>query len=181
MNLYLRYFDDEVVVTSIDDALDFLSQMDEIVVDEYLQADLAQYMESSVPYPKRYKVRQHSYFIAIKTEARTLEEFKAYGEEQMRQPKEQQMNSKQALQDYLQAKHPGWYEGSLIFKRVICIPETQKSSYVDTEFVARLRAESIQDCYEQILAHLRSRQDIDPRSQYPSIKGKNFVCNFVSE
>ena len=76
---------------------------------------------------------------------------------------------------------PGWYDASLTFKRVISIPQTSKFQYRDATFRARVRAESIQDCYNRILDHLRSRHDIDPRSQFPSIKGRNFVCEFLGE
>ena len=30
------------------------------------------------------------------------------------------------------------------------------------------------DCYERIVEHLRNRQDVDMRSQFPSAKGRNF-------
>ena len=38
-----------------------------------------------------------------------------------------------------------------MFKRVIPIPQTQKFQYVDTFFVARVKAISRQDCYNKII------------------------------
>ena len=79
MNLYIRFFENEVLVTRIEDAFDFLSSIPEVGFDEYLQNDLQKYFESDATYPKRYKVRNRAYFIVIKTNASTLEEFKAAG------------------------------------------------------------------------------------------------------
>lgn len=38
--------------------------------------DIRTYMESDMPYPKRYKIRPRVYFILIKTDAETMEDFK---------------------------------------------------------------------------------------------------------
>ena len=65
------------------------------------------------------------------------------------------------------------------FKRVISLPEVQKCHYVDTVFVVKLKAESIQDSYDKVVDHLRNRQDIDLRSQFPSIKGPNFEFEYM--
>ena len=73
----------------------------------------------------------------------------------------------------------GWYEGDILFKRVVPIPGTGKFQYKDTRFKARCKAHSVQECYNRIVEHLRSRQDVDPRSQFPSIKGKNFTCSYL--
>ena len=63
MNLYLRYFDKETLVNNVDDAIEFLRSIPEIALDEELEADIREYAESDVFYPKRYKVRQRVYFI----------------------------------------------------------------------------------------------------------------------
>jgi hypothetical protein len=47
--------------------------------------------------------------------------------------------------------------------------------------VCKLKAESVQDCYDKVLEHLRNRQDIDSRSQYPSIKSPNFEFSYLGE
>ena len=79
MNLYIRYFDEECVVSSAEEAFDFLSSLPGITLDEAFVKDLRQYMDSPMPYPKRYKVRPRVYFIVIKTTATTLAEFKVNG------------------------------------------------------------------------------------------------------
>ena len=76
MNLYLRYFDQETLVTSVDDAIDFLKSIPEIEMDAELEADVREYAASDLTYPKRYKVRPRVYFIVIKTTAQTMQDFK---------------------------------------------------------------------------------------------------------
>ena len=172
MNLYLRYFDSEVFAYTIEEAFDFLQSIPEVDLDEFLMADIAQYVESSNMYPKRYKVHGKAYFIIIKTTAANMEEFKNIGAASHDAQSDAAKTKTDVFSDY----NPGWYDGSIMFKRVIPIPQTQKFQYVDTFFVARVKAYSRQDCYNKIIDHLRSRNDIDTRSQFPSIKGKNFEC-----
>ena len=76
MNLYLRYFDKETLVTNVDDALDFLRSIQEIGMNANLEADVREYANSDVYYPKRYKIRPRVYFIIIKTTAATMLDFK---------------------------------------------------------------------------------------------------------
>ena len=179
MNLYLRFFESEILVKSVSEALDFLQSIPEIDVDEYIAKDLTQYAESEVLYPKRYKVRGRAYFIVIKTTANTLEEFKTIGL-QTKDPVHP-ADAKEKLSDIFSEERPGWYDATINFKRVVPIIETGKFQYCDTTFKARLKATCIQDCYERVIDHLRSRGDIDPRSQFPSIKGKNFECVYLGE
>lgn len=87
-------------------------------------------------------------------------------------------NDKQAE---LAEEKKGWYEGSIMFKRVIPIQGTGKFQYRDTLFVARCKANSAIHCYERIVQHLRNRQDVDLRSQFPSAKGKNFSYKYLGE
>lgn len=180
MNLYLRYFDNETLVSDVEQALSFLQSIPDIMVDDYLANDLRQFVEGSVMYPKRYKVKTRAYFIVIKTNATTLEEFKEIGAQGQELPENTNVE-KQAKQSFFSTTNPGWYEATINFKRVITHPETRKSQYCDTEFVARVKADSIQECYNKIIDHLRSRADVDPRSQFPSIKGKQFACRFLGE
>jgi alkanesulfonate monooxygenase SsuD/methylene tetrahydromethanopterin reductase-like flavin-dependent oxidoreductase (luciferase family) len=76
MNLYLRYFDQETLVTNVDDAIGFLKSIPEIEMDAELEADVREYAASDLTYPKRYKVRPRIYFIVIKTTAQTMQDFK---------------------------------------------------------------------------------------------------------
>ena len=88
---------------------------------------------------------------------------------------------KKSALDIMGEPNPGWYEATLVFKRVILIPETNKFQYKDTRFRAKLKAESPLDCYNRIVNHLRNRQDVDPRSQFPSAKSSNFEYQFLGE
>ena len=76
MNLYLRYFDRETLVSTVDEAIDFLKSIDEIDMTPELEADVRDYAASDVFYPKRYKIHPRVYFIVIKTEAATMQDFK---------------------------------------------------------------------------------------------------------
>lgn len=178
MNLYLRYFDSEVVVDSVDKALDFLTSIPDIDVDDFMMNDLASYYKSPMPYPKRYKVRGRNYFIVIKTNANTLEEFKAHSTAS-RSLKEENVMRKEQLEQNIKTYRPGWYDASILFRRVVQLPQDGKCQYFDTDFRVRLKATSIQDCYDRMCDHLRNRYDVDTRSQLPSIKGKNFSCQYL--
>ena len=160
MNLYLRYFDKETLVTNVDDALDFLRSIQEIGMNANLEADVREYANSDVYYPKRYKIRPRVYFIIIKTTGAA-----------------EKHDMASVVASRLNEERPGWYEGELDFKRVVLIPATGKHEYRDTHFVVRCKANSGQDCYNRIVEHLRDR--VDNRSQFPSAKGKNFHYKYL--
>jgi hypothetical protein len=174
MNLYLRYFDKEILVNEVDDAIAFLADIDEIGMNPDLEQDIRNYAASDVFYPKRYKVRPRVYFIIIKTEASTMQDFKekkavhsgAQGDK-MSPPTVMRLNE----------EREGWYEGTMDFKRVLLVPGTGKFQYRDTHFVARCKAISGMDCYNRIVDHLSQR--VDGRSQFPSAKGKNFKFQYL--
>lgn len=177
MNLYIRYFNSEIVATDLNAAIEFLSSIPEIDVDEFLINDLTLYYKGAMPYPKRYKVRGRNYFIVIKTSAATLEEFKANANNT--KAKDDVVMRKEPEEDVLRRYRPGWYAASMMFRRVVQMPHDGKCQYFDTDFRVRLKATSILDCYERICDHLRNRYDVDTRSQLPSIKGKNFTCQYL--
>ena len=187
MNLYLRYFDDEIVVSSVDDAVAFLRKLniEDFNIDDGFINDLKEFVASSISFPKRYKVKAHYYFIVIKTNAATLEEFKRNNVKNFMDGDAnggQAGSSKRMPREDAAAKEcPGWYDGELNFKRVICVPSTGKFQYRDTSFRALVKAQSKQHCYERIVSYLKGRTDIDQRSQYPSIKGKKFFCTYMGE
>ena len=178
MNLYIRYFDDEAVVSNIDDAFAFISTFRNFQMTPQFMEDFRQYVESSMPYPKRYKVQTRLYFIVIKTTANSLEEFKANGKNKELETATAQPEFKHSHNDRFSIANPGWYEASMKFKRVV-VNEAGKCDYIDTDFTARVKAYSPQDCYDRIIEFLRSRDDLDQRSQYPSVKGKNFTYTFL--
>ena len=177
MNLYLRYFDRETLVGSVDEALEFLANIEEIGLNEALENDIRDYVASDIFYPKRYKVRPRIYFIIIKTEAATMQDFK---EKKAVHPASEtparDRNSSPVI-NKLTAEKFGWYEGMIDFKRVLLVPGTGKFQYRDTHFVARVKAESGIDCYNRIVEHLQER--VDNRSQFPSAKGKNSKFRYL--
>ena len=177
MNLYLRYFDNETLVTNVDDAIDFLRSIPEIAMDEELEADVRSYAASDVFYPKRYKVRPRIYFIVIKTEAATMLDFKQKKALRSNPERAQQRDVVPPTVAKLNVERPGWYEGVVDFKRVVLIPGTGKHEYRDTHFVAQCKANSGIDCYNRIVDYLRER--VDSRSQFPSAKGKNFKFTYL--
>ena len=119
MNLYIRYFDDETLVYSVKEALEFLASLGDIEITEALANDLNKFYTGSAMYPKHFKVHSRSFFIAIKTTAATMEEFKAKGSEKGKVEKTAQQ---EAMAEYRKPQ-PGWYEGKMEFKRVIILPE----------------------------------------------------------
>ena len=173
MNLYLRYFDRETLVSTVDEAIDFLKAINEIEMTPDLEADIRDYVASSVFYPKRYKIHPRVYFIIIKTDAATMQDFK---EKKAVRPSEQGGKTAPVLMSLNEPRY-GWYEGAILFKRVQQVPGTGKFQYRDTSFVARVKAASGIDCYNRIVAHLSER--VDRRSQFPSAKGKNFKFTFL--
>jgi len=184
MNLYIRYFDDEVVVAGADDALAFIREhIQDFTITPEFEKDFREYVEGPMPFPKRYKVRARVYFIVIKTLAADLAEFKANGKsaEGMgdEEGKRTMLRPKDQIQMRLNDELPGWYEGSVLFKRVVINQETGKYDYRDTSFVAVVKAYSAMDCYNRIVDYLHSCEDIDPRSQFPSPKGKNFQYTYL--
>lgn len=182
MNLYLRYFDHETLVHSVDEAINFLRSIGEIQVTPDLEADIREYALSDVYYPKRYKLRPRVYFIVIKTEAKTMLDFK---QKKALRPNNNKVGGQQQdrremmtpTMSRLTSEKPGWYEGTLEFKRVVMIPATGKFEYRDTMFVAQCKANSGVDCYERIVDHLKGI--VDSRSQFPSAKGKNFRFKYL--
>lgn len=175
MNLYLRYFDKETLVTSVDEAIGFLAAIDEIGMNPMLEADIREYVNSDVYFPKRYKVRPRVYFIIIKTEAQTMLDFKEKKAVRPAIAAKERTTSPVILK--LNEEKFGWYECVMDFKRVLLVPGTGKFQYRDTRFVVQLKGMSGIDCYNRIVDHLRER--VDERSQFPSAKGKNFRFTYL--
>ena len=175
MNLYLRYFDREILVNNVDDAVAFLAEIDEIGMNPMLEQDIRDYVASDVMYPKRYKVRPRIYFIIIKTDAASMQDFKD------KRALHEGVADKSAspVMMRLNEERYGWYEGVLDFKRVQLVPGTGKFQYRDTHFVARCKASSGLECYNRIVDHLSQR--VDSRSQFPSAKGKNFKFVYLGD
>lgn len=177
MNLYIRYFDKEILVDNVDDAIAFLADIPEIGMNPVLEEDIRNYCASEVFYPKRYKVRPRVYFIIIKTDAPTMNDFKE--KRAVHPPLDKIEKPVVPALVRLNEELFGWYEGALDFKRVLLVPGTGKFQYRDTHFVAHCKAMSGMDCYNRIVEYLRGR--VDERSQFPSAKGKNFKFRYLGE
>ena len=177
MNLYLRYFDSEVLVNNVDDAIAFLSGIEEIGMNANLERDIRDYAASDVFYPKRYKIRPRVYFIIIKTDAATMQDFKE--KKAVHSSANAAAKSVSPVLMKLNEERFGWYEGTIDFKRVLMVPGTGKFQYRDTRFSARVKAMSGLDCYNRIVDHLSQR--VDTRSQFPSAKGKNFKFQYLGQ
>lgn len=185
MNLFIRYFDHETLATNTEEAIEFLNSIDEIKVDNSVASRIKSFIDSSNLYPYRLKVSYSNYVLFLKTEANTIEEFKEMEMLRKQQKAEGGMPSiadrKKTILDTLSEEAPGWYEGTVIFKRVVLIPDTNKFQYKDTRFVARVKANSPLECYNRIIDHLQNRDDIDRRSQFPSAKSANFEYKYLCE
>lgn len=186
MNLYIRYFAHEALVKNVEEAADFLRTIPEIKVEQSLINRINTFYTGTSIYPYHLKVSFNNYVIIIKTDALSMEEFK----DMQKKREEQKTDAKhtgtaqerrRTIQDILNEPHPGWYEVSLTFKRVVLIPETSKFQYKDTLFRVKLKAQSALDAYNRVVDHLRNRQDVDVRSQFPSPKSSNFYYTYLGD
>ena len=184
MNLYIRYFDHEFLAKTVDEAISFVTSIDEIKLESNAAVRISTFLNSSNLYPFRLKVSYSNYVLFLKTEAETLEQFKE--EEAIR--KEQKSDRictmadrKKSIIDALNEEKIGWWDACLLFKRVITMPETGKCKYADTRFRVKLKANSAMDAYNRIIAHLQNRPDVDTRSQFPSAKSANFEYTYLGE
>lgn len=181
MNIYARFFDHETVVPNVEQLMDFFSTLPEIHVTPQMEEDIRAYVDSDMPYPKRYKISPRIYFILIKTTAQTLEEFKAHKKSPspMKAADNEAMGRKNMKTMALAEMNRGWYRGSITFKRVLQIPGTGKYQYQDTSFEALVLCNTGQECYNRIVAYLKNRTDVDMRSQFPSAKGASFDFEYL--
>lgn len=183
MNIYARYFDQETVASSFEELMSFLSSIPEISVTPELLDDVKAYIDSPLPYPKRYKLRPRVYFILIKTTANNLREFKSRrNQENSNTPQfTTALNPKEERISQLTAKKEGWYKVSLCIKRMVFIKEIQKYQYQDNTIKAYINAASPIACYNRLLTYFSTRKDIDSRSQIPSAKSDKFNFSYVGE
>ncbi len=183
MNIYARYFDQEIVASSFEELITFLTAIPEINVTTELLDNVKAYIDSPLPYPKRYKLRPRVYFILIKTTAKDILEFK--NKRNKEESAHSRPNTAQAYKDDRTAKlfetNPGWYSTSLCIKRMVYIKEIQKYQYQNNTIKAYINADSPIKCYERLLEYFQTRKDIDSRSQIPSAKSENFKCQYIGE
>lgn len=182
MNLYVRYFDHETLATNIDEVAAFLSTLHDVNFNSDMINRIDAFVQSDNVYPFRLKVSYSNYILFLKTDAKDMAEFKYREKVRKQQQSESRMTMAEKKRSQLQVlsqEQSGWYEASMLFKRVLMNPNTGKCQYVDTVFRVRLKASSPLDCYNRILQHLKNRQDVDPRSQFPSVKSPNFHYQFL--
>lgn len=181
MNVYVRYFDHEEVFKHGEDAVKFLVEINDFNMTQNIENDILNYCSGNMPYPMRIKVRSNVYFILIKTTAETLAEFKANRKNPQASAARSESSKKEEILSQLREPRKGWYIGEINFKRVSYIPGTQKCQYHDTRFKAYVYADSAMNCYDLLIEHLRNRQDVDPRSQFPSARGANYIYDFLGD
>lgn len=184
MNVFLRYFDLETIATNIDEIVAFMNTLEGVSFDDGDIRRIEEYLNSTNPYPYRLKFTFNNYMLILKTPFDKMEDFK----ENERVRKEQKAmglspaaEKKKSLIDFLNEEHEGWYDATIMFKRVVQIPGTAKFQYKDVSFRAQLKANSGMHCYNRVVEYLRNRQDIDPRSQYPSVKSNKFMFDFIGD
>ena len=185
MNIYARYFDQETVVSSFEELISFLTSIPEINVTTELLDNVKAYIDSPLPYPKRYKLRPRVYFILIKTTAENIQEFKNNGIKEEDEENSTFSNTAQTYKEEcistLTEINPGGYKASITIKRMVLISELQKYQDQDNTIKAYINAESPIECYNRLLDYLDSRDDLDPRSQIPSAKSSNFNYRYIGE
>ena len=115
MNVYARYYDGEAVVSSFDELIDRLKDfgVPENLFEEGLIEDIYDFINSKNIHPKRFRVSQRQYFILIKTNVETLEEFKANAK---RKDQDSDGAKKADKLGVLQEEKVGWYDTTLNFK-----------------------------------------------------------------
>jgi len=184
MNLYVRYFDHETLATNIDEVAAFLSTLHDVNFNSDMINRIDAFVQSDNVYPFRLKVSYSNYILFLKTDAKDMADFKYREKARKQQQSESRMTMAEKKRSQLQVlsqEQRGWYEASMLFKRVLMNPDTGKCQYVDTVFRVRLKATSPLDCYNRIFQHLKNRQDVDPRSQFPSVKSPNFRYQFLED
>lgn len=184
MNLYVRYFDHETLATNIDEVAAFLSSLHDVNFNNDMINRIDAFVQSDNVYPFRLKVSYSNYILFLKTDAKDMAEFKYREKVRKQQQSESRLSMSEKKRSQLQVlsqEQSGWYEASMLFKRVLMNPNTGKCQYVDTVFRVHLKATSPLDCYNRIIQHLKNRQDVDPRSQYPSVKSPNFRYQFLGD
>lgn len=177
MNYYARYFESEGVFSSPQALVDFLSGVPQIEMTEELSGAIFQFCADKTSFPRHFRLPNKSTFIVIKTNAVTLDEFKTRGANGGVVPADQKEHKHIAADDI----RPGMYNVRMHFRRAIVNPETKKCCFVDDDFEVEMLAQSQRQCFDVVVEHLKNHPDVDPRSQYPSIRSSNFTATLIKE
>lgn len=211
MNLYLRYFDSEILVTKVDDAIAFLAGIQEIGMNNRIADDVRAYFNSDNHFPKRYKVRPKIYFIMIKTDANNMQEFKDYRDRSITKANEEPAHvtdsvlEKEPTPEYNQpAPQPQMLQMPPRRERqanvAVIALHTERFGWYEGTFqfkrvvtVPSTGKNEYRDT--RFVARCKAMSGIDcynriteylhgcvdSRSQFPSAKGKNFSFSYLGE
>lgn len=179
MNYYFHFFEYETVLPDSEQLIAYISNVPGIEMTTQLAEEIRQFCEEETNFPRRWRVQKKCTFIIIKTTAETLEQFKDRGS--MGGAKAENSDESTSAMNIFDEIHESWYRVIIKFKRVVVNPQTGKGTYVDDEFEVRMFANSQRECYDRCVEYLTKHPEIDPRSQMPSIKSKNFCCQIDNE
>lgn len=177
MNYYARYFDSEGVFPTPQALVDFISSIPQITMTEDLSDAIFQFCADKTSFPRHFRLPNKSTFIVIKTNASSLSEFKTRGANGGVIPSEKKDVVRTPLDDIKE----GLYDVSMTFRRAVVNPDTRKCGFVDENFRVEMHAESPRQCFETVLDYLKRHPEVDPRSQFPSIRSSNFKARLLSE
>ena len=180
MNIYARFFDHEALTHSTEELIGFLASLDDINMTARLEQEIRDYVEGDMPYPKRYKVKPRIYFILIKTEAETMEQFKANNKSAT--PKEgttsridERTRLKEAKLIELAEVKKGWYFVKMLFKRIslrykndireieVQMRNAQESYAMSSASLLQARKETYEEHLAEISEMERLLDDNDPK------------------
>ena len=174
MKYYVRYFDDETMVGNMKEAMDFLSSLPGVEMNEQCVEQLTTYFTTDQKGSKKIFMPNRRSFLIIKTTVNTLEEFKANNQRNVEATEEKTVAPKS-----LDAEQKGWYECKLAFQRMVTNPDTKKSFYYNDTLEAKVMADSARAAYERMVQYLKENPDVDSRSQMPAASSKNFAWKFA--
>lgn len=176
MNYYARYFNSEGVFNTPQALVDFIESIPQITMTDELAGAILKFCEDKTSFPRHFRLPNKHTFIVIKTNASSLDEFKAIGANGGVLPE-----AKETRNTPVDELRPGKYHVSITFRRAIVNPETRKCVFVEETFEVEMLAQSQRQCYDVVIEHLKNHPDLDARSQFPSIRSTNFTATLLSE
>ena len=178
MKYYVRYFENETLVETMKEVVDFLSALPDVELDDSCIQQLTTYITTKERGSKKIFMPNHRSFLVIKTTTATLEEFKANNQKNAEQNEERPASSRLSAID---AEQKGWYECKLSFQRIVTNPDTKKCFYYNDSLEAKVVANSARDAHEQMVRYLQNNPEVDERSQMPAPTSKNFTWKYLGE
>lgn len=177
MNYYARYFDSEGVFPTPEALVDFIASIPQICMTEELADAMLKFCADKTSFPRHFRLPNKSTFIVIKTNSSTLEEFKTRGANGGVMPSENREPRRMPADEI----HPGVYDAVMTFRRAVVNPRTNKCCFVEDMLQVEMQANSPRQCYDAMLEYLKNNPDVDPRSQYPSVRSSSFKVKVLGE